>query len=448
MAQTVIWQPNPGPQTEVLTRTEDEILYGGARGGGKTDAGVAWPLRWIDNEMLRFLVIRRNSQDLADWKKRAKMMWRHLNPEFTNTGVVFPSGASGVFGHLHDDDAYERYMGHEYQKMIIEELTHIPTEDLYLNLTASCRSTVPGLTAQIFNTTNPGSEGHEWVKRRFVDVAKPGERFTFTSPSGIELTRIFIPARVEDNPILVNKDPRYVAFLQQLPEYKRKAWYEGNWDIIDTEGAYYTSYVNKARQDGRITSVPYDQSTPVHTWWDIGIGDATSIGFFQIVGREWHLIDYYENSGEGLKHYAEILQDKKITLGYTYGRHYGPHDIQARELGTGKTRQETAQNFGIDFEIVPKQTIEDGIEAVRSRFSTLWIDRVRCERLVSAIQQYRKEWNEKMGIWGHHPVHDWTSHGADMLRYWAITDFTEDYDDRSDWERRDDDRFDPFKLTP
>jgi len=440
--QEVFWQANPGPQTDALTRNEFEILFGGARSGGKTDAGIAWILRWVGHPKLNFLVIRRNASDLDDWKKRAKNMWRGTGAEFTQKGVTFPSGATGVFGHLHDDDAYERYQGHEYHKMIFEELTHIPSEELYLSLITSCRSTEPDLKPQVFSTTNPGNAGHEWVKRRFVDIAAPGQRFT--DPTG--QTRVFIPARVEDNPVLMERDPRYVHFLRSLPEYKRKAWYEGSWEILDVEGAYYARQIGDARRQGRITKVPFDSSTRVHTWWDLGVDDSTTIGFFQLVGREWHLIDYYENSGEGLKHYADILDDKRKNLGYTYGRHFGPHDIEARELGTGKTRLETAKEYGIDFDVVPRQDIKDGIEAVRSNFSKLWIDEVRCERFISAIQQYRKEWNDKMGIWGGKPEHDWTSHAADMLRGWATTDFVDD----REISRQDEDynsNFNPFKLT-
>lgn len=423
----VIWRPNPGQQEYALTREENEVLYGGARGGGKTDASIAWISRWVDNPDLRFLVIRRNAADLDDWIARAKKMWTNagLQPVFAGREVRFPSGAVGRFGHLFDDNAYERYQGHEYQKMIIEELTHIPTEDLFLKLIGSCRSTVDGLHAQIFMTTNPGNIGHEWVKRRYVDVSEPNETYVERLPSGIR-TRIFIPAKVEDNPVLVEKDPQYVAYLDSLKGPQKQAWRDGSWDSFEVKGAYYTKWIQNAEQEKRIGRVPHLPELPVHTWWDLGMGDAMSIGFFQIVSQhEWHWIDYYESEGEGIQHYIAMLNDKRRELGYDYGEHYAPHDIEVRELTRdGKTRREVAKSLGIDFSVVPKHYVADGIQAVRTRFGTLWIDKERCAEAVNHIKNYRKKYDEKHDVYLNKPVHDKSSHAADMLRYWAMTPFT------------------------
>jgi hypothetical protein len=186
------------------------------------------------------------------------------------------------------------------------------------------------------------------------------------------------------------------------------------------KGAYYAKELEQARKDNRITSVPHEKLLQVHTWWDLGVGDSTSIGFFQIYGNQWRMIDYYEASGEGLQHYINVLREK----GYQYGEHFAPHDIRVRELGSGKSRLEIASELGLDFSIAPNMAVDDGINAVRMRFNTLWIDQEKCKRFIEAISQYRKEWNDKMGEYKPHPLHDWTSHAADMLRYWAVTDFT------------------------
>jgi phage terminase large subunit len=188
------------------------------------------------------------------------------------------------------------------------------------------------------------------------------------------------------------------------------------------QGAYYANQLDKARVDGRIKLVPHDPLLKVHTWWDLGVGDSTAIGFFQTYGNEWRMIDYYEASGEGLQHYINVLNQK----GYQYGDHYAPHDIRVRELGSGKSRLEIAQELGLEYSIAPNMTIDDGINAVRMRFNTLWIDQDKCKRFLEAISQYRKEWNDKMGEYKPHPLHDWTSHAADMLRYWAVTNFEPD----------------------
>lgn len=416
----VIWKPQ-AKQVEALTRLEFEVLYGGARGGGKTDAGMAWLLYEKDNPLYKALVIRRNADDLKDWVDRAKIMYQGTGAVFTGqpAEIRFPSGAVIRTGHLKDEDAYEKYQGHEYQKILIEELTQIPTELSYLKLISSCRSTVKGIQAQVFTTTNPGNAGHKWVKARFVDVSEPGKPFTDRVTGR---TRIFIPATVEDNPVLIERDPNYVNFLNGLPDGLRQAWRNGSWDAYEVEGAYYSRELTSARKEGRICPVPYEKSIPVDTWWDLGVGDSTAIGFFQRVGREWRMIDYYEASGEGFNYYKQILDSK----GYTYRYHFAPHDIEVREMSSGRSRKEIARELGIDFRIVPKLTVDDGINSVRMRFNTLWIDQVKCEKFLDAITQYRKEWSDKMGEFKMHPLHDWTSHAADMLRYWAVT---EDMDD-------------------
>ena len=151
------------------------------------------------------------------------------------------------------------------------------------------------------------------------------------------------------------------------------------------------------------------------TFWDLGVGDATSIWFMQAVGNEIRFIDYFESSGEGLKYYADILQEK----GYTYGRHFAPHDIQVKELGSGLTRLETARSLGIKFEIAPKQGVEDGINAARTIFNKCYFDEKNCHEGLQALRNYRKEYDDKRKQYKPRPYHDWSSHAADAFRYLA-----------------------------
>lgn len=376
---------------------------------------MAWITRWANNPKLRFLVIRRNSDDLNDWIDRAKQMWRGLNVEITRSPreARFPSGAKGVFGHLHDDEAYTKYQGHEYQKMIIEELTHIPTEDLYLKLLGSNRSTVSELKPQVFCTTNPGNAGHEWVRKRFVAPAEPNTPFEGEQGN----SRIFIPARVEDNPTLVDKDPDYVKYLESLPENLRKQWREGSWEELEIEGSYYGKNFSELKEKGQISSVPYDENTTVHTAWDLGMDDATAIWFIQMVGREIHVVDHEEGSGKSLVDWAKILKDKP----YQYGKTLLPHDAKARELGTGRTRVETLENLGFDdIEVAPRQSVDDGIHMVRTLLPRCWFDAVSCEQGIQAMKQYRKEWDDKRATYKNRPLHDWSSHSADAFRTFAL----------------------------
>lgn len=197
---------------------------------------------------------------------------------------------------------------------------------------------------------------------------------------------------------------------------------------LGAEGSYYAKLISKARNDGRITKVPYDESTAVHTFWDIGISDSTAIWFVQFVGHEVHLIDYYENHGYGLKHYLDELETRRINEKYTYGRHFGPHDIEAKHFPTGMDTRETARRMGIEFEVVPVERIMAGIEQVRGVLKQCWFDEEKCERKkyhqhsgIECLENYRRQLHEKEKVYSDNPLHDWSSHAADAFRYMAMT---------------------------
>ena len=183
------------------------------------------------------------------------------------------------------------------------------------------------------------------------------------------------------------------------------------------QGAFYAKEMKETTEDGRITRVPYDRAASVITAWDLGIGDSTAIWFAQFVGQEVRIIDYYENSGVGLDHYAKVLLDKD----YHYEQHILPHDVQVKELGTGKSRLETLDALGIrNIEIAPKLAVEDGIQAARTMIPKCWFDADNCTRGIEALRQYRRDFDEKVKTWRGRPLHDWTSHGADAFRYLAV----------------------------
>jgi hypothetical protein len=181
-------------------------------------------------------------------------------------------------------------------------------------------------------------------------------------------------------------------------------------------GAYFGKQLKDAEDDGRVTRVAYEPNIGVETWWDLGIGDSTAIWFTQSVGREIRVIDFYEASGEGLPHYAKKLQERP----YVYSRHHAPHDIEVRELGSGRSRKETAASLGIVFDVVPNLALEDGIEAARSLIARCWFDSHRCERGLNALASYHKAYDDKARDWKSYPAHDWSSHAADAFRYLAV----------------------------
>lgn len=175
-------------------------------------------------------------------------------------------------------------------------------------------------------------------------------------------------------------------------------------------GAYYLQQMRDLRRNQRLTNrVSWNRSLPVVTGWDLGMDDSMVIWFAQVVGREVHIIDYYENSGEGLEHYAQVVNKKP----YRYAMHYGPHDLSVRELGTGEARIDKAAQFGLRFEIIPRVSNHlEGIEAVRRFLPICWINEESCSDGVNALDNYKKDWDERLGRFKDKPRHDWASHGA------------------------------------
>jgi hypothetical protein len=223
---------------------------------------------------------------------------------------------------------------------------------------------------------------------------------------------------------IVHREELEAARRDMSPEeYDQE--FECSWQAA-IRGAYYGKLIAEIEDKGQIGNVAYDSTLKVETWWDLGVGDSTVIWFVQRAGSEIHVIDYYEMTGEGLPHYAKVLQDR----GYIYGRHIAPHDIKVRELGSGKSRLEIGQSLGIKFDIAPKQSVDDGISAVRSMIPKCWFDRDKCKQGLEALRQYRADYDDRLRTFRTKPLHDWTSHAADAFRYGAVaipeTDYSTD----------------------
>jgi hypothetical protein len=188
---------------------------------------------------------------------------------------------------------------------------------------------------------------------------------------------------------------------------------------VSLEGAYFNTQLTKARLDRRIGQVTYDPSRPVHTCWDIGKSDNTAIWFFQAHGQMIHLIYYLEDSGEGVAHYANELKRLSDAHGWTYGRHYGPHDLDASHwvLPGREKIVDVARNLGIHFIVVPRIANKmDSIEAARNWLTMCWIDETNCAQGLRCLDNYTKEWDDRLGRYKSEPLHNWASHGADALQ--------------------------------
>lgn len=226
----------------------------------------------------------------------------------------------------------------------------------------------------------------------------------------------------------------------------QKAWYSAKWRTLgddmkreypstpeeafsqSVEGAYYAKQFANIYADKRIGAMPKNDA-PVHTAWDLGVGDSTAIWFYQLIGNKIHLIDFYENSGEGMRHYFKVLKDKAVANGWKYGDHFAPHDMNHAEFGSdAKSRRQIAAEgfiidgttYAINFKVLKIMSIDEGIELVRELLPRCCFDEAKCEEGITRLEHYRKEWNDKLGCWRDKPLHDWSSHCADAFRYLAM----------------------------
>lgn len=181
---------------------------------------------------------------------------------------------------------------------------------------------------------------------------------------------------------------------------------------VPIAGAYFADNIMIAYREGRVGHVPHEPRLTVDTWWDLGINDRMSIWFTQSVGQELRVIDFMEASGQGFPWYIGKMKEKS----YVYGRHTAPHDIEVRELTNGKSRRETAQALGINFDVAPKLPIHEGIDAVRGVFPKAWFDSEKCKDGLNALKNYRKQFDEKRRTYMNQPYHDWSSNAADAFR--------------------------------
>lgn len=187
-------------------------------------------------------------------------------------------------------------------------------------------------------------------------------------------------------------------------------------------GAIFAEEIEGLRHSGRIRTGIYDPALKVVTAWDLGMDDSTAIWFIQDGPDGPRAIDYYESSGVGLKHYAGVIGELAKSKGYSYAAHVGPHDIEVRELSSGKSRRKIAwEECGLSFDVAARpKTKPDAIEATRTLLRNFWIDPDACERGLSCLSSYRRQYSEKNQSFSDAPLHDWASHGADALQTYAL----------------------------
>jgi hypothetical protein len=430
MQPEIIWRPTPR-QAQFLACSDFEVLYGGAAGGGKSDALLIDALclqhDGVANRNHRAVLFRRSFPELRDLIDRSREIYGQIEPaaKYNQQDKLwtFPSGAKVEFGYLqHDNDRFQ-YRGRAWNYIGFDELTLWPTPTCYQYLHSRCRSIDPRLPRFVRAATNPDGPGQQWVKERWGIAEQGGETRIPVDVDDLEtgttmtIWRRFIPARLSDNPYLANTGYREV--LLQLPPEEREALLLGRWVSVKVRGAYYAEEMAQLRREGRIRKVAYTPGVPVNTFWDLGWNDTTALWFHQLVASEHRFIHAYENSGEALDHYAQYL----LSRGFVYDRHFLPHDAGNTSLQTGKTFQQVLETLlpGHRFEVVPR--VDDvliGINDTRMAMRAgIYIDAEQCADGIAALENYRKRYIQKLDAWGDAPLHDRYSNYADAFRQWG-----------------------------
>jgi hypothetical protein len=356
------WAPHLGSQTEFLSRSEFEVLFGGSAGPGKTDCLVAGLAADIWHPRYRGLLLRRTFPQLQEIIDRCWRLYPLMGGVFraTEKRWEFPSGAIIDLGHMqHEADKYN-YQGKEYHRAGFDELTQF-TETQYTYLLSRLRTTDPELAPQAIATTNPGGIGHYWVKERFVTITDHGRAYIDPKTG---LSRIFIPAKIEDNPTLFLSDPAYLARLEALPEIERMRLRHGIWDAF--EGQVFTELSQRVHGCEDFDIPPEWERFCVLDW---GYAKPFSVGWYAIDYdstlyryREWY---GFKNEAEGVAEGADVGLKKqawevargildlekgeKIRMRIADPAIFHPHPESRKREARGMTIHEDMMNEGIYF---------------------------------------------------------------------------------------------------
>jgi PBSX family phage terminase large subunit len=327
----VAWYPQKGPQIDFLEADEDEVLFSGGRGSGKSDCLIVDPLRYCENKNFRALIIRRTMPELRELISRARALypkiygkdvkWKEMEKMF-----VFPSGAKIEFGYCNNVEDAERYRGQQYTWLGVDEITQFPNDEILEKLKASLRTTDPTLRIYIRATTNPSGAGRNWVKKRWIDITPSGKTVhvpvTYVGPDGCAqeyfVTRKWLHSTLEDNQILIKADPKYKASLASLQnENMRRQWMSGDWDAAD--GLAFSEFDKKTH-----VIAPFEVPSDWYRW------RACDWGYSALAVCLWFVADYDNN----VYVYREFVANgKDVSSEHKLTADKFAMEVLAREMG-------------------------------------------------------------------------------------------------------------------
>ncbi len=293
----LLWSPQEGPQTALLQCPIFEVFYGGARGGGKTEASIG---DWLEHsstygEAAVGIFVRRKFKQLAEVIARTKQIFPKMGGKYNEQKAEWrmPGGGRLKFVYLERDSDAEEYQGHNYTRVYVEEVTNFPSSGPIDKLRATLRSG-SGVPVGMRLTGNPGGPGHNWVKARYIDPDPAGYKIIAESCEvviddvlrTVTLERVFIPSKLGDNMLLLRNDPTYVLRLRQSgSEALVKAWLEGNWDIVD--GAYFSEFDEEKHVIDRSLIRFAPPQTVRFRSFDWGSARPFSVGWWAIADGTW-----------------------------------------------------------------------------------------------------------------------------------------------------------------
>lgn len=402
--------PAPAPFVQVSAEFPDKleflwkparykVAYGG-RGGAKSWGFARALLLQGSQRPLRVLCARENQNSIAE------SVHQLLEDQIAGLGlkdcyviqkaaILGPNGTLFTFAGLrHNIDNIKSL--ESYDIVWVEEAHNVSK--------ASWDKLIPTIRkehSEIWVSFNPELETDD-TYQRFVMHPPPGA--------------VVVKLTWRDNPWFPQVLREEAEYLRETQPDTYAHVYEGH-TRSSVEGAIYRAELQRAEEDGRITRVPYDPTRPVDTFWDLGYGDMVSIWFAQIVGMQWRVLDYYQNSHQAIEFYLRVLQHKD----YVYGTCVLPWDGGAKQLGTGRSIEELIRGKGFRVRVLARWRVADGINAVRTVFPSLWFDSERCADGLTALRRY--QWGPKSadGLAPREPLHDDASHPADALRALAVS---------------------------